>query len=466
MDIIVYNFSKRTNSTKRPTGGTTINNVVLKTPCDVLSPVLELTKMPSLANYAFIPKLGRYYWIESIERKTNAVDVVKLSVDVLATYRDNILSSNQYVLRSSSNYDTSIMDTWYPQKSGCTVLTTKTEFYTYDTECYMLGVVSKSAESVTGATQYALMYKGQVKELLDFLFTPENFTSEIVDDVVKTFFNPFQYITDCMYFPFNPKKDLGLNDLKLGWFEPKGSDGQNVACTYIKDKAWKGSTLQVAIPRPISGDINDYRNYAPFCTYRMYIPFAGWINLDANLLKGQTAIDIIGTLDYPTGTLLLEIRSVPSANIITTIECQCATKIPLAQVSYSQSILSGASAIIGGIAEGASNVLDLIGFDSASEKVSGIGDSIRTAGKQVSTKGQMGCIAQSEFIWDIILECDYFSSVQTDREDFGSPCCKTLNIGSLSGYCRCLDPHIAISTAFKGELEAIENYLKGGVYID
>lgn len=465
MNITVYNISKKTNSLERPAGGTEITGVLLKTPCSVISPVLELSKLPSLCNYVYIPSFARYYWIDNIEKKTNTIDTVYLKLDVLATYREEILASSQYVLRSTSNYDTSIADTWYPQKSGEQVIMQVEQFFSNDRPgTYILGVVGKSGgtPSITGSVQYAMVTKEMLGELMDYLFSADNFTAEIVDDVVKTFFNPFQYIVDCMYFPF--QFDASGDELKMGWFEPKTNTGDPIDCKYLTQTSWNGGSIDISIPRAVS-DKNDYKNYAPFSSYRLYIPYFGWTEIDANLLKYDNTLELYFTLDYPTGTLMCSITGKDSLNIITTLETQCATKIPLAQVSYSQSVLSGASAIVGGLASGAGTLLSALGFDSAGDKLSGIGDSVGTATKQISTKGSIGCISQKDFEWRVMLLCTYFTSVDIDRNDFGSPCCKTLQLSTLSGYCRCLEPHIEIDKAFYQEINEIESYLSGGVYI-
>ena len=469
LDINVYSFSKRTSSTKLPTGGSTLSNVVLKTPCSRSKPVLLLESWNDSWNYVYIPEFSRYYWVTDIDYTTARLVTVSLNVDLLATYRSQILSSNQYVVRSTNNYDTSIIDTWYPYKSGRKVLIETEDFIDKsDPAIFCLGVTGppkQSGSAITGSTQYALMSISEMGKLMKFLFDADNFTQEITDDVVKTFFNPFQYVTDCMFFPFTVEKDLYQNNLKLGWFEPKSGD-EPVYCTYVDDTSWNYITLQTPVPKPIA-DNNDFRNYPPYTSYRVYIPYFGWTELNGNYFKEDDTLDYLFTFDYPTGTLFCEVRGNPSARVITTLETQCATKIPLAQVSYTQNIVSAIGAVGGAISEGISTVLDLVGFDKASDTVSGIGDALGTGTQQVSSKGQMGCIAQVDFIWKIILECTYSEQVSVDRADFGSPCCKNLTLSSISGgFCKCLNAHLQISTATETELNQLETLLNGGIYLE
>lgn len=65
--------------------------------------------IPSGYNYAYIPDLGRYYYITDIEI-ANGYIVASLSVDVLMTYRTAILSSEVIVSRQQSAFNTYLAD--------------------------------------------------------------------------------------------------------------------------------------------------------------------------------------------------------------------------------------------------------------------------------------------------------------------------------------------------------------------
>lgn len=470
MNIVLYNFAKERNSLDLPSGGTT-RSCVLKEQSSVTSPVVDMSGVDGLYNYAYIPSFNRYYYVTDIVKVTNDITRYSLAVDVLATYRSDILASSQYVLRSTNNVDVSIVDSWYPQKSGNKSVMKNLQFFDQDAEgTYILGIVGPSDGSITGAVQYVMMNAVNLSALMNFLFTDSNFVDEITDDVVKTFFNPFQYVVDCMYFPFG--WDTYGDQLKLGWFEPKNGDSP-VYCKYLDTISWTGADITIDIPRPVS-DANDFHNYAPYADYRLYIPYFGWTDIDGNLLKNDAQLELYFSVDFPSGTMMCEIVGKQSAMIITTLETQCAAKIPLAQVSYAQSltpsnIVSGAvklSSIFGTGNTAMNRAIDLVTSEGVKEKMTGITDAIGNASKQVSTKGQMGCISQKQFEWRVMFVCNYYESVDTDINKFGAPCCKTLTLSSLgSGFCQCMGPHIEISSALTGEIDQIESYLKGGIYL-
>lgn len=65
--------------------------------------------IPTGYNYAYIPDFGRYYYITDIE-VSNGYILVSLSVDVLMTYKDSILSSEVIVGRQQSMFNTYLAD--------------------------------------------------------------------------------------------------------------------------------------------------------------------------------------------------------------------------------------------------------------------------------------------------------------------------------------------------------------------
>ena len=67
MQVNLYTFSKRENSTKQPTASTaTAFTCVLKDASGVLAPTIKLDPTignPRSYNYAYIADFGRYYYV-------------------------------------------------------------------------------------------------------------------------------------------------------------------------------------------------------------------------------------------------------------------------------------------------------------------------------------------------------------------------------------------------------------------
>lgn len=72
---------------------------------DVLNPVIELKGLKiNSYNYAYIEELQRYYYIENITIAPNGVYTLTMRVDVLMTYRDDILASSGLITKNK-NYN-------------------------------------------------------------------------------------------------------------------------------------------------------------------------------------------------------------------------------------------------------------------------------------------------------------------------------------------------------------------------
>lgn len=76
---------------------------VIKEPTSVLNPSILIEQNLSLiagCNYAYIPALKRYYYIDNMKSGTNDTCTVELKVDVLMSFKDEILACAGYVDRN------------------------------------------------------------------------------------------------------------------------------------------------------------------------------------------------------------------------------------------------------------------------------------------------------------------------------------------------------------------------------
>lgn len=71
--------------------------ISFKSQTDILTPYIKIyyPEQIELVNYAFIPELNRYYHITNVEPMNNKIIYLQLEVDVLETYKTDILSSRK-----------------------------------------------------------------------------------------------------------------------------------------------------------------------------------------------------------------------------------------------------------------------------------------------------------------------------------------------------------------------------------
>lgn len=84
----------------------------LREESSVIDPVITFTSLSNLSacNYAYIPEFGRYYFVDNITCVRNNYYQVSMHVDVLMTYKDQILANNAIIERNETQFDLKIND--------------------------------------------------------------------------------------------------------------------------------------------------------------------------------------------------------------------------------------------------------------------------------------------------------------------------------------------------------------------
>lgn len=109
MEITFYsNFSKRENSTKQPSGGTTYN-VALKDEFSIIGGTVTLQVNFDIAiNYTAAKYGSNFYKVVDVVSTSNNIVDITLTLDVLATYKSDIAAYTSMIERSPS--DVNIVD--------------------------------------------------------------------------------------------------------------------------------------------------------------------------------------------------------------------------------------------------------------------------------------------------------------------------------------------------------------------
>lgn len=109
MRLYLYRTNDLNNVVDKTLTNETILNINLKRDTDIIRPKIPLAKSGVIDlktfNYAYIPDLNRYYFINVVESINNNVDVLLLEVDVLMSYNAEIKTGiKTYVADVSPTY--------------------------------------------------------------------------------------------------------------------------------------------------------------------------------------------------------------------------------------------------------------------------------------------------------------------------------------------------------------------------
>ena len=87
----------------------------LKEDCDICDPVIEIETTANLSgyNYAYIPEFSRYYYINKIENTGAKFWRLSMHVDVLYTYRTQLLNCECIAANSFNRFNMYLPDSNY-----------------------------------------------------------------------------------------------------------------------------------------------------------------------------------------------------------------------------------------------------------------------------------------------------------------------------------------------------------------
>lgn len=101
MKLFLYNTKSANTVVNKELTDEIELDVTFKDVADFINPVVQLRSGTVLDyNYAYIPDLNRYYFINDRETFPNKIYTLHLECDVLMTYKEDILNSVATVARS------------------------------------------------------------------------------------------------------------------------------------------------------------------------------------------------------------------------------------------------------------------------------------------------------------------------------------------------------------------------------
>lgn len=464
MQAIFYQFAKRTNSTKRPSGGQEFG-IDLKAPCNIIDPEIKIASQsdPTGYNYCYLPTLSRYYWVKNWTY-SGGLWVASLTVDTLASYREQIGNSTEYVTRSSAQYDGTISDGLYPASAKVQSVTTAFQggfAETISGGFFVIGFIAKAANSI-GAITYAVMTPTNAKKLSAKLLTDVSYLSidntEISDSLTKVLFNPYQYIVSCNYFPFDIAKITAhlplVSSVDVGWWSI------DVPCWILgEDNNKLTKSVSVSIPKhPQAVSRGGYCNASPYTDYTIFLQPFGVIPLDASKLWGAVTLSIQYMVDLFTGDSILRILT-DSNQLVHETTAKLGVPIQLSNITLdipSGLLHTGIAAAFGGIQAALSG-------GSFSDVGNGILNAAQATNADVASKGATG----STIAFDSVPYMVARFKILTDdnNTDHGRPLCKRVLISTIPGYIMVDDPDIAL-TATAEEIDSVKSYMKNGFFYE
>lgn len=463
ISVKLYKFSKRENSTAVPSGsaGTTFN-CLLKEETSVLSPeiLLKHSGYPDY-NYAYIATFGRYYFIKDIISDSNDHWRISLDVDVLGSWKSNIGSSSEYVLRAASDFDINVIDSLYPINAEVTYGSSGSfsPAWGYNNS-YIIGIINNDTNCKRGSVTYYSVNETSMGSLMSFLLGATSYMnidpSESSPEYIKATVNPSQYIVDFFYLPYAVNGAGTASTLKFGWWD------SNISATAISmgslpanSPTFSGS---ITIPmHPLRATRGRSYRCAPYTRYMLYAGPFGEIPIDPAQISESDSLSFeIYCNDF--GDAVMYLKTYGGA-LIGKYRANIKEQYIIGQVNNDPAkFWSGIAGLATPMMSAASNPVGAIAGIT-----SGILDNAANLYPQARTFGSDRSCIDLTYNWELVGEFHY--PVDFDDTHRGRPLCQVKTISSLSGYILVSDPDIAIpGTA--AENEKIKNYMASGFYYE
>ena len=463
MQITTYSgFSKRVNSTKRPTTGTgTAVTVLLKDGADILNPTFTLSTLDMTINY--VEAFGNYYWCE-VKNLDGHHSELRCDLDHLATYKDQIGAYSAYVEYAASapagyiyiddprntatadvkNGRASADPGWTVNSSGC----------------YLLGMANAVSIGNCGAPSYYVMDASELSAVTAAIFDPNFITN------IKNQFNGvFDSIISCIWLPFDKSFVSGNGSASVPVYAGNQDLGVG-SMSFLTKRVWSNRAY-VSIPNPL-GYSGTYVNSSKYYTATIYLPGVGVCPLSYDIYKdNSTGVTVDIYLDLITGDVVyyLSTAAPGGSGEAQSFAGNVAAKVPVVGASYdgigvAQGILSTASA--------AASLYNPVGV---AEGVLGIAKSLSVDNIVIGANSSpLSLVHNKNISIDVHVQTPVHgatSAAELDafRSDNGMPYFNRATISGLSGYIKCRNASVAIP-GNGSEHDTVNAYLNNGFYYE
>lgn len=458
--VNLYEMNKRENSTRRPTGNGFAIDCEAHEPIDLMSPTFLINlSAPFDYNYLYISIWDRYYWIDNWTYNKGLWEAA-CSIDPLASWRNDIGSMTEYVLRSADEWTSDVVDTTYPLTA--TVTTDRINMDGWDipnnpTGSHVVGIVSGN-----GLVRYYLI--DNIAEFGQAMFGQDLWDNIVADDpgvqqggvpsFMKAQFNPLQYVVSLTWYPFEVPHTLTKYPVYFGYFD-SGYDAY-----LISTASYMLCSGTISVPQHPQSDRGIYLNLAPYTRLRISAFPWGEVDLDTTKFANKDEIRIQAFLDPVTGSTKLYIAN-GDGDVIITLVGQMGVTEQLSQVLKDNlaTVTGGLSALAGAASALTGNVVG-----GLATMASGIGNAISAQYPDVSTTGTNGAriaVAPSH----ISLIVTHQRIIEEDRQNHGRPLCQRRRLNTLPGYLMISDPDVEIP-ATKAEIQKIKEYMVNGFFYE
>lgn len=463
----LFTTTKRHNSTLVPTSGVDAD-LVLKQGQSLLKPtfLLEFSSKPTAS---MVEYEGRYYFVTDIRAIRTGLWELDCEVDVLSTYKTNILATSAFVLYDTTT-NTEVIDKRLSVNTSAVVVKASSSSGSFfENACVLLGIVGKlhtGVFAVSVATARSLLSDINSTWLddPDMLEVPDPLDFSNWDDAIGIFLHNFtvglrQLIAtgkagDCIksavIVPVGVNKFTGTNEtIWLGDFDT------GVSGLLLDSSQRAMETQSVSIP----WQFNDWRRNSPYTTVYLNIPYVGVIGLPTSQVIEESSLDLTIWVSS-NGNVTYNIYGGTTGRLISRCGANCGSSFMIG-ASNINPLASSMSA--GGVDS-------LLGVQSAPEVAAGSSAIWGTIGAISANPVCVGATGGGIFSDGAVIQCATISrNTNVDPASvspvMGTPTMAMKSLTGLGGYVETKGFSVSGSMT-DTEREMINRLVDGGIYIE
>ena len=485
MDIVLYEYGKKLNSTVQPKDGVNYNGSI-KENSSIYKPIVtfKLENAPTFYNMAYIPIYSRYYFINNWTYTMEGYWVAEMETDTLATWKNAIGGSIQFVTRAENDKNGKLTDNVYlpaipnPIQKIFNYNTGELrDLFARNTEegNFVIGVINKNTSLSTGMVTYYAMTNTSFSSLGGKLFSDldwANLEDTISINYEKTQINPLQYVVSCVWIPFNIAFETYGTITDTVYF---GYWDVNVPSVCRLSKQYIDINVPINIKRTdIGADIENYGEYllrTPYTRYFLFYPYMGQIEINGigELLSNkyeEIAVGLLNRIDLATGQGALRISLF--SKVVARYTGNFGVNVKLGMTATdTMGIVNGFLQAIGGFATSMAsaatgNVLGVMGGIGFSiHGVSSVVESMQPKGTSVGSAGSMA----ETWLTNPFILVEYCTPLPLALKTQGRLLMDNRTPASLKGFMIVDNPQLSLD-AFPNEIEKIKNFMLGGFYYE
>lgn len=468
MELILYTFSKKRNSTARPTATGTTYEVYLKDGTSVESPVFLIDGVNLAYNYA--KWNDHYYFIDDIVLSLNNIYEIHCSHDVLATFKDEIGNSTQFVERSASVNDPMINDVLVTQqqdiaqvREATTNISGEWGAIAPDPGTFLIQTFGR-----TGVHLYGYTELNQILGILnnDAYGVTQSQLTNLINTIGLNLLDVSAYVSNVRWVPFALADFSGsLDNVEVSFWELNNFQAKEITDRSI--------SISGTVNKPVNLYSGDFRAQSPrFTNYMLYLPGVGTVSLNALDVEAYT-LTYTMTFDIFTGEVMYFLYAQLGTNrhIIGSYSGKLACDIPY---SASRTDIWSIVDTLTGMSSGGSSIMTAEHMSQVMGGAAGIGMAIGQAEVKAvqnvlnpshSFNSAVGNISKIRAFPDIRLSVANYGSKDYLTAVAGRPLYEWRKINTLSGFVKCSNPSINIA-GYSGDKDAVNSYLASGFYYD